>query len=37
LIHKAYSALMRTMENNNCVENLEDDMDVIEEPDCEDA
>jgi len=25
------------METNNCVENLEDDMDVIEEPDCEDA
>jgi len=28
---------MRTMENNNCVENLEDDMDVIEEPDGEDV
>ena len=33
LICKAYSALMRTMENNNCIESLEDDMDVIEVPD----
>ncbi len=36
LICKAYSALMRTMENNNCIESLEDDMDVIEVPDDED-
>jgi len=36
LIHKAYSALMRTMGNNNCVESLEDDMDVTEVPDGED-
>jgi len=36
LISKAYSALMRTMDNNNCVEILEDDMDVIEVLDGED-
>jgi len=36
LIHKAYFALMRTIENNNCVESLEDDMDVIEVLDGED-